>query len=432
MANVREIAVNLLVELEQNKAYSNIALNKIITQNNLSSMDKGLLTALFYGVLDRKITLDFIISKFLKTPINKLKPITKQALRIAVYQITFLDKIPPSAAVNESVNIVKKSKERYNASFVNGVLRALLRNPVELPQGDDIFSLSVRYSCPENIIKGFVDDYGLECAKELLSEALQKPPITLRVNNTKITAEKLIDELTDEGYTAECEDIENSLKIIGSIDVSSSKAYKQGYFHIQDLASQLTVKTLDAKPYERIADLCAAPGGKTFTIAETMQNKGEVLAFDLYEKRCELISKGARRLGLEIIKTKTGDATKYNKDLGLFDAVLCDVPCSGLGVIRRKPEIKYKDIEDFSSLETVQQKILSNASKYVKENGRILYSTCTLRKAENEHQIKIFLDTHREYVLKYERTYVPSKDGTDGFYCALLVKVSKEGEQDNS
>lgn len=429
MANVREIAVNLLAELEQNKAYSNIALNKIITQNNLSSMDKGLLTALFYGVLDRKITLDFIISKFLKTPINKLKPITKQALRIAVYQIMYMDKIPESAAVNESVNIVKKSKERYNASFVNGVLRALLRNPVEIPKSDDIKSLSIRYSCPESIISEFVKDYGLETAKKLLSEALQKPPITLRVNNTKISPEQLIEELQSEGFTAQQHTLENSLEILGSIDISSSSAYKKGYFHIQDLASQITVKTLDAKPYERIADLCAAPGGKTFTIAEMMQNKGEVLAFDLYEKRCELISKGARRLGLDIIKTKTADATEFNEDLGFFDALLCDVPCSGLGVIRRKPEIKYKDISDFSELEKIQQKILLNAASYIKNGGRILYSTCTLRKAENERQIEIFLDTHKEFVLKYERTFAPHSDGTDGFYCALLVKA---GEQNNS
>ena len=425
MANVREIAVNLLTELEQNKAYSNIALNKIITQNNLSSMDKGLLTALFYGVLDRKITLDFVISKFLKTPINKLKPITKQALRIAVFQIMFMDKIPESAAVNESVNIVKKSKERYNASFTNGVLRSLLRNPVELPQDDSLKSLSIRYSCPENIIKGFIEDYGLETAKELLAQALQKPPITLRVNNTKITAEQLIKLLKDEGYTAECDTLENSLKISGSIDVSSSQVYKKGYFHIQDMASQFTVNTLAPKPDERIADLCAAPGGKTFTISETMQNKGEVLAFDLYEKRCELISKGARRLGLDIIKTKTADATVYNAELGLFDAVLCDVPCSGLGVIRRKPEIKYKDISDFSELEQIQQKILCNASNYVKNGGRILYSTCTLRRAENEHQIEIFLDSHSEFVVKYERTFMPQNDGTDGFYCALLVKAGE-------
>ena len=429
MANVREIAVKLLIDLQENKAYSNIALNKIIAQNNLSSLDKGLLTALFYGVLDRKITIDFVISKFIKTPINKIKPITKESLRIAIYQILYMDKIPESAAVNESVNIVKKSKERYNASFVNGVLRALLRNPVEIPQGDDIKSLSIRYSCPETVILGFIEDYGLETTKELLSEALQKPPITLRVNNTKITAEQLIEELQSEGFSVQPDTLENSLKILGSIDVSSSFAYKKGYFHIQDLASQITVKTLGAKPFERIADLCAAPGGKTFTIAETMQNKGEVLAFDLYEKRCELIKKGAARLGLDIIKTKTSDATIFDAELGVFDAVLCDVPCSGLGVIRRKPEIKYKDISDFSELERIQQKILSNAAGYVKTGGRILYSTCTLRRAENERQIEIFLDTHREFVLKYERTFVPHKDGTDGFYCALLVR---EGEQNNS
>ncbi len=429
MANVREIAVKLICELEENKAYSNIALNKIITQNDLSSMDRSFLTALFYGVLDRKITLDFVISQFIKTPTNKLKPITKQTLRIAIYQMMFMDKIPESAAVNESVNIVKKSKERYNASFVNGVLRSYLRNPVELPQDDSLKSLSVRYSCPENIISGFISDYGLETTKKLLSEALQKPPITLRVNNTKITPEQLIEQLKNEGYTAELEKLDFSLKIFGSIDVSSSEAYRNGYYHVQDMASQVTVKTLDAKPDERIADLCAAPGGKTFTIAETMQNKGEVLAFDLYEKRCELIAKGAKRLGLNIVKTKAADATVYNEELGLFDAILCDVPCSGLGVIRRKPEIKYKDISDFTSLEKVQQKILSNAAKYIKNGGRILYSTCTLRKAENERQLEIFLDTHSEFMLKYERTFMPQIDGTDGFYCALIVKA---GEQNNA
>ena len=421
MANARKIAVKALIEVEKSDGYSNIVLKNIFSQNDMTPNDKSLASAIVYGTLDRRLTIDFVLKKFIKKPLSKIDPITYAALSIAVFQIMFMDKIPESAAVNESVKIVKSSKERYNASFVNAVLRSFLRDGVELPQGEDAASISVRYSCPQWIVDSFLKDYGIENTIGILEESLKKPPVTLRVNTTKITAQELKNALIAENIETEIIS-DTSLNVTSSIDVQNSNAYTSGYFHVQDLASQYSIEKLALKPYEKVLDLCSAPGGKSFTMAEIMENKGEIFAFDLYSQRADLIKKGAHRLGLDIIKADTHDATVFDEKLGKFDAVLCDVPCSGFGVIRRKPEIKYKNQCDFSELNEIQIKILENAARYTTENGRILYSTCTLRKAENEAIIKAFLDKHTEYELKYQYTYMPHIDGTDGFYCALLVK----------
>ncbi len=421
MANARKVAVKALTEVSNNKAYSNITLNKVFDNNPMNHTEKAFATALFYGVLDRKLSIDYILSFFAKKGLKKITPITLEALRIAVYQIYFMDKVPDSAAVNESVNIVKASKERFNASFVNGVLRNILREKPNLPSDDSIESLSVRYSCPKWIINSFVNDYGIDTAKKLLDASLQKPPVTLRVNTVKITADELINILENDGLKAEKLN-ENALNILSGIDVKDSKCYKEGLFHIQDLASQKSIEKLDLKPQMRVLDLCSAPGGKSFTAASIMENTGEILSFDLYEKRVELIDKGAKRLDFDIIKVQVGDATEYKKEIGVFDAVICDVPCSGLGVIRRKPEIKYKDTEDFKELQSIQKKILENASRYLKQNGKILYTTCTLRCDENENIVSDFLKNNNNFTLEYEKTYMPHIDGTDGFFCALLIK----------
>lgn len=422
MANAREIAVKALVDVNKDGSYSNITLNNIFSASDLTAVDKSLATTLFYGVLDRMITLDYVLSLFIKTPVKKLSPITRETLRTAIYQIMYMDRIPHSASVNEAVKIVKSSKERYNAPFVNGVLRNVLRTGVNLPSGDSLNSLEIRYSCPKEIISGFIKDYGIDTAKSLLSQSLLKPPVTLRVNNVKTTEDKLIETLFEQGIKSYKTDTNNALIIDGAIDVGNCNAYKDGLFHIEDLACQKSIEKLSPKSGERVLDMCAAPGGKSFTAAEIMENSGEVLSFDKYEKRAELINKGKKRLGLDIIKTGVCDAQKFNETLGLFDAVLCDVPCSGLGVIRRKPEIKYKGIEDFLNLQEIQSEILNNASRYLKTNGRILYSTCTLRRAENEDIVKAFLDKNAGYELQYEHTYMPHTDGTDGFYCALIKK----------
>lgn len=422
MANARRLAVSALLKVENDTAYSNITLNNIFHGSDASNEEKSLASAIFYGVLDRRITLDYVLNALMKAPFEKTAPYTKQVLRSGLYQIMFMDRIPQSAAVNESVKLIKHSKESRNAGFVNAVLRAALRNPIELPKGDSPFELSVRFSCPERIIKGFIRDYGTECAVELLKESLKAPPTTLRVNNLKISAEDLKTELLKQNIDCiEC-DIENALEISGGINIGENGLYKKGLFHIQDTASQTAVGVLSPRPFDRVLDMCAAPGGKSFTMAELMENKGEIIACDIYEHRTGLIADGAKRLGLDIIKTKTADAAAYNPELGQFDLVLCDVPCSGLGVIRRKPEIKYKPYEDLTSLNQLQYAILCNASKYLKNGARLLYSTCTLNKSENENITARFLSSHSGFSLMYEHTYMPHKDKTDGFYCALIVK----------
>ena len=423
MANARKIAVKALLQVNKNGAYSNLTFANILSSyNDITPADKALATMLFYGVLDRKISIDYYLSQYIKTKIEKLPPITHEALNIAVYQIMFTDKIPESAAVNESVNIVKGSKERYNASFVNGVLRSLLRNRPKEPMGNDIDSLSIKYSCPLFILNELIKDYGIDKAEEFLKASLEAPPVYIRVNTVRTTESQLVDILKKEGITVNTTDTKNALEVVGGIDVKKLKAFKEGLFHIEDLACQKSLEQLALKKGERVLDMCAAPGGKSFTMAQMLENEGELLAFDLYKKRAELITDGARRLGLDIIKSACADATVFNDSLGLFDAVLCDVPCSGFGVIRRKPEIKYKEITNYSELEQIQLKILENAANYVGHGGRILYSTCTVRRAENRGVVNAFLDKHSGYELKYDYTYMPHIDKTDGFYCALLVK----------
>jgi len=421
MANARKVALNALLQVRSD-AYSNITLNKFLSEAELSTADKAFATAIFYGVLDRTITLDYVLSKHIKSPLKKVIPFALENLRVALYQIMCMDKIPDSAAVNEAVKLVKNSKFKHLSGFTNGVLRNVLRDGIKLPDGNDTKALSVKYSCPEWIIKSFIADYGVMDTENLLSASLQAPPVTLRVNTLKTNSNALLAALSNENITATLGQLENSLEIRGGIDVTKSKAFSDGLFHIQDTASQTVVGILSPDANERVLDICAAPGGKTFTMAQYMQNKNQIVASDLYEKRVELIKKGARRLGIANINAIQNDATVKNDKLGQFDVVLCDVPCSGLGVIRRKPEIKYKDLSEYSDITLIQSQILENAQEYLNENGRILYSTCTLRRCENEDVIHGFLDKHPQYELKYQHTFMPHIDGTDGFYCALLQK----------
>ncbi len=421
MANARKIALNALLEVRQS-AYSNITLNKFLNEADLSSADKSLATALFYGVLDRTITLDFVLSKHIKSPLKKVSPVALETLRIALYQIMYMDKIPDSAAVNEAVKIIKNSKQKHLSGFVNGVLRNILRAEIVLPSGNNVKDLSVRYSCPQWIINSFITDYGTDNAIKLLESSLQAPPVTLRVNTLKTNINALSDTLLQENISTKLLKFENALEVIGGIDVTKSKAYRDGLFHVQDIASQTVVSILSPNKNERVLDVCAAPGGKTFTMAQYMENSGEIVACDLYRQRVDLIKKGAERLGITNIKAIQNDATIKNNELGNFDVILCDVLCSGLGVIRRKPEIKYKDISEYSDITAIQTQILENSASYLKENGRILYSTCTIRKCENEDIIQRFLDKYPQYELKYQHTFMPHIDGSDGFYCALLQK----------
>ena len=419
MTNQRKLAVSILLKIENDNAYSNLTLASFLKDTDLNNEGKAFVSALVYGVLDRKITLDFVLSKFMKTPIKKTAPFTLCVLRTALYQIMFMEKVPESAAVNEAVKLIKKSKENRNAGFVNAVLRSVLRAENLIPQGDSIKDLSLRFSAPEWIVESFVCDYGKETAIKLLEESLKFAPVTLRVNTLKTTADALKEKL---GTKSDDTVFLNSLILEKGFDLANNELYKQGLFHVQDLASQKAISVLCPKPNERVLDICAAPGGKTFTMAELMENKGEIIACDLYEHRVGLIDEGAKRLGIDIIKPIVSDAEIFNEALGEFDVVLCDVPCSGLGVIRRKPDIKYKTENDFTELCEIQYKILCNAVKYLKSGGKILYSTCTLRRAENEDIVNRFLNEHNCFKKVTEKTLMPHIDKTDGFYYALLEK----------
>lgn len=422
MSNPRKAAVKALLKVENDAAYSNIALNAVLRESGLENADRAFASAIFYGVLDRRITIDYVLSKFIKTPLKKVAPFTLEVLRSGVYQILFMDKVPDSAAVNEAVKLIKSSKESRNAGFANAVLRNILRSEIVLPQGNDSYSLSLRYSCPEWIIKSFITDYGADTAEELLKESLKPAPMIVRVNTLKTNIDTLKAELEKCEIPSDTAEKENALILKKGIDAAEFDLYKKGFFYAEDLSSQTAVSVLNPKKGERVLDMCAAPGGKSFTMALLMENAGEIISCDLYEQRVGLIKSGAGRLGIDIIKPMTADASCYNEKLGKFDCILCDVPCSGLGVLRRKPDIKYKPESDFTELKILQYKILENAARYLKKGGRILYSTCTLRREENEKLVNSFIMEYNGFHKMYEHTYLPHIDKTDGFYCALLIK----------
>ncbi len=419
MVNPRSLAVKILIKIEKDNAYSNLTLNAFFEETEISPLDKAFVTNLVYGVIERKITLDYVLKNFIKTSLKKVTPITLNTLRVALYQIMFMDKIPQSAAVNEAVKGIKKSKESRNSGFVNAVLRNILRAEYLLPQGESIDNLSVIYSCPSEIIESFINDYGLQNTKFLLEESLKPAPLTVRVNTLKTDIENFVNNI---GVETKLLDIDGAVELKNGISIGNNSLYNDGLFFVQDTASQRVVTILNPKSGERMLDMCAAPGGKSFSSAILMENDGEIVSCDLYEHKSRLIEKSAKRLGLDIIKPTVCDATVFNQDLGYFDCVLCDVPCSGLGIIRRKPEIKYKDFKEFDNLPEIGLKILNNAKNYLKPQGRILYSTCTLRKAENECVVELFLKENPEFSLEYSRTFMPHTDNTDGFYCALLKK----------
>lgn len=251
-----------------------------------------------------------------------------------------------------------------------------------------------------------------------MEESLKPAHTVLRVNTVKTDMETVKKELGDIPFKhTEC-----SIELIKGIDITKSEIYKKGFVYAQDYASQKAAETLSPRKGDRVLDICAAPGGKTFTMANLMDNEGEIVACDLYPHRTELIEKSAERLGLGIVKTRVADATVFDKELGEFDCILCDVPCSGLGVIRRKPEIKYTKPDDFKELEETQKKIVENALRYLKKGGKLLYSTCTLRRAENENLVIWLEKEYNDLYKSYEHTFMPHKDGTDGFYCALFEK----------
>ena len=421
--NDRQTAFRVLNRIEKNKAYSNLALDAQLRQNRENTVSSAFVTALVYGVLERKITLDYILSAFLKQPIKKLRTEVLIALRLGVYQIKFMDKVPVSAAVNESVKLVKSNGCAYASGLVNSVLRKVADSAVLYPEKSDFLQyLSVRYSCPTALVQHYIDDYGAENAEGILMSSIGPVPTVLRVNTLKTNETDLKEILAAEGIASAIGQTEHTLVLTDGGAIEQCNAYRDGLFHVQDTASALCVQALDVHPGQTVIDVCAAPGGKTFTVAERMENQGKIFAFDLYPQRVSLIESGAVRLGISIIEAAAQDASICIPSLqNCADRVLCDVPCSGLGTIRRKPEIRYKDMGFIDNLTLLQYNILVNASKYVKEGGVLVYSTCTLNRAENEAVCDRFLQENADFhKLEAYQTLLPHKDGTDGFFFARL------------
>ncbi|MDO5125597.1 MAG: 16S rRNA (cytosine(967)-C(5))-methyltransferase RsmB [Ruminococcus sp.] len=437
MANARKTVLKLLTKLDKNSSYSNILLDDALAKSDLSVQDKKFASALFYGVLERRITLDAVIKKYSDRPADRLNVEIRNLLRMGIYQLCFMDSVPDSASVNESVKLAKSNRNPAISGFVNGLLRSFIRDEKCLPNGKNkIENLSIQYSCPEWLVDKWLNEYGEDVTLSMLSTSIGQPPTTIRVNNTKCKCEELYNGLIASGIGCEVNHTtDNALNIFSSGAVEKLEQYKNGMFHVQDISSQLCCRVVDPIEGDTVLDICSAPGGKTFTLAEIMNNKGEVLAFDLHENRVRLIKKGAERLGLSIVSSEVNNGKVFNEKLPLADKVLCDVPCSGLGVIRRKPEIKYKNPEDFENLPEIQYNILSTSSKYVKTGGIIVYSTCSLSRAENDDVVNRFLQDNPDFEpvqldeqifgkdCDFKISITPDKFNSDGFFIAKMIRT---------
>lgn len=422
----RRTAYFALLDVEDKNSYSNIVLNHHI--NSYKPDSPGFVRELVYGVLENKMYLDYILQQFVKTPIEKLRTSDLTVLRLGIYQLKFLDAVPEYAAVNESVDLAKrfcKGKE----GFINGVLRSFIRagKEVELPDRskDEVKYLSIKYSYEPWIVELWLEQYAPDFVEELLAAGNATPDLVIRVNFLKTTRDDLKRRIIAKDFQAEdgllCKE---ALHVEGR-GLLGGRLYNSGMFSVQDESSILAVNMLDPQPDEFIMDVCAAPGGKSLAIAEKMRNRGMVSSWDIYRRKLAIIDKEAERLGVTIVTTRTWDATRVDSSMiDKADRVLVDAPCSGLGVVRRKPEIKFKkQTRDMDELPKKQLAILSASSKYVKPGGVLVYSTCTINPYENQKVIKEFIKKNPYFIKEEEMQLLPNINNTDGFF---ICKMRKE------
>ena len=431
----REVALKVLYKIDKEQAYSNIELNEQIRQNrkNLDEKDIGLISELVYGVTTWRLTLDEIIKKYSKIKLKKISPWIINILRMGIYQIIFLDKIPKSAAVNESVNLAKRYGHSSSSNFVNAILRKVEKTDYDdfFEIEDDIDRISKTTSMPKWIVEELVKGNGIKIAEQICKNSNLKPNITIRVNRLKIAKKELIQKLEQKGI--ECKEPENEemntqdFLILSKVkNIENLQEFKDGFFTIQDLSAGQAAKILDPRPVEMVLDACSAPGGKTTYLAELMENKGKIKAWDIHEHRTKLVEQNANRLGINIIETQVKDATQYDKNLDeKFDKILLDVPCLGIGVIKRKPDIKWlRKPEDIEEITLIQRKILENCSKYLKKGGTLVYSTCSILKEENEEIVIKFLSENKQFEIDGENmvNILPNKEKDGFFICKIYRK----------
>jgi 16S rRNA (cytosine967-C5)-methyltransferase len=445
MSSPRRLALDILLKVESEQSYSNIAIDAALAKSGLGERDAAFVTALTYGVLETRLRLDWLLKGCLSGSINKLKPKVLEILRLGAYQMVYMDKIPPRSAVDESVKLTKTSGCAWASGLVNAVLRKLSSELGSLPEpdmaSDPVGGLEIEYSCPRALIERWQADYGAERTIGILSSLSGRPPAAARVNTLRTTPDELVKSLAEHGVQACVPEnaafAKTSIEFGRMPELRNLDEFRRGLFFMQDFASQLCCLAVGPEPGGSVIDMCAAPGGKSFSLAMMMEGRGSVTACELYENRIGLINDGAKRLGLTgVIKTLCCDSSGPVKELGLADRVLCDVPCSGLGAIRRKPEIRYKDPAGFDLLPDLQYSILCEGSGHVAPGGRLVYSTCTLSGDENGCVAERFLREHPDFSPEPPDdgligsadaeisgqgncvTLFPRRGGSDGFFFA--------------
>lgn len=439
--NARELAFKTLYDIERNKNYSNMSINKNFKNINISDQEKGLATELIYGIIENKYYLNYIIDKLSKIKSKKMSTYVKISLWLGIYQILFLDSIKEHAAVNESVSLIKKY-DKKSSGFVNAILRNVLRNKetiMDIDKANIEDFLSIKYSYNPWIIQKWIKVFGEDFTRDLLESNSEKPNLYIRTNTVKISRDELIKKLKSQGVIcSKVNGIDEAIMVKNLKNIENNKLFKEGFFTVQDISSMLVGKVTNPKEGSLVLDMCSAPGGKTTHLATLMNNSGQVIARDVFEHKLKLINNTVKRLGLKNIEVENFDALKIDENsIDKFDYVVSDVPCSGMGIIKRKPEIKFKKEEELKELPIIQSEILNNASKYVKVGGCLIYSTCTIHDEENIDIVNEFLKNNGNFELvpidevkidldNQDKGYIkiyPNIHGMDGFFISKLKRV---------
>ena len=431
----RKLVVDCLLKVEAS-GFSNLVLASEIDSHNLTSQDKAFATKLFYGTVERKLTLNHILQKQLSKPIAKMDKEIVAILQSGLYQLLYMESVPAYAAINQAVGLCPVFKKTSAKGLVNAVLRKCQKFDIEKETFKDrLTELSVKYSVNTDIVKIIERDYP-DSVEDILKGMFITPKFTVKINTIKISAENFKQLLTDNGITYNEMPVEGGIEIIHKGSVMDIPGFKEGYFYVQGITSQYAVSAAGIKQDDAVLDLCAAPGGKSFAAAIELGGTGSVTSCDPNPPRLKLIEDGAKRLGIENITTMQNSGEVFNEKLSKYDVIICDVPCSGIGIIPKKPDLRYKSMEDVTDLAALQFEILSTASRYLKENGTIVYSTCTINKQENEQIIDRFLKENNNFKLEKQHcpvenvindgekvTFLSQLTGFDGFFVAVLKKM---------
>ena len=434
-ANARECALSVLVACRRNGAWADAALKAQLGKCALSAQDAALCSRIVYGVMQNELLLNWYLSAYCTQKLDHLQPPLSDILRIGAYQILFLDKVPDHAAVSESVELCRTNGRSAASGLVNAVLRKVAQNKSNLPPlpEGNIARLSIAYSHPQWLVKKLMSLLGVEEAERFLRIDNEAAPMTVQVNPLKTDADALARELAGDGVKAVPHGwVPDCFELSGTGDLTTLTVFYQGRFTVQDAAAKLVTYAAGFEKGQDVLDVCAAPGGKSFAAAFSMENEGHILSCDLHENKLRRIREGAQRLGVTCIETACADGRVFREEwAGRFDTVICDVPCSGLGIIRKKPDIRYKDPSELKALPDIQRAILENSARYVRPGGVLVYSTCTVLPEENENVTEAFLAAHPEFI--YEEfslpngeaapgylTLWPQRNGTDGFYLSRM------------